>query len=119
MKAPITVVVRAEKIKGEQNTTSAPPTTYIFREVGLTQSQAYAFATTKLNELTLHERRIDFEMPGDLSLTPRSVVRLSGTGTDFDQTYYAAQLTLTCSTKVGFSMRVMAKNASPHKLVYG
>jgi len=117
LKVPITATQHAKKTKGGQ-TSASPPTTYIFRETGLTQSQAEEFAQTKLNELVLHERRIEFDIPGDLTLTPRSLIRLSGTGTDFDQIYFAAQVILTCTLSKGFSMRVMAKNASPHTVVY-
>jgi hypothetical protein len=117
MKVPITAIQRAKKSKVGQ-TGSPPPTTYIFRETGLSQSQAEEFAQAKLKELVLHERRIEFDIPGDLTVTPRSLIRLSGTGTDFDQIYFVAQVILTCTLAKGFSMRVMAKNASPHTVVY-
>ena len=56
-------------------------------------------------------------MPGDLTLTPRSIVRLSGTATDFDQDYYVSQIRFECSVTHGFPMRIEARNASPHSMV--
>ncbi len=117
MKLPITVIRRAQKVKGG-TVGSSPPTTYVFREAGLTQSQAEAFAETKLVELTQHERRLEFDIPGDLTLTPRSLIRLSGTQTDFDQNYFVSQINISLNAQRGFTMRVSAKNASPHKVVY-
>jgi phage protein D len=117
MKLPIAVIRRAQKVKGGKSG-SSPPTTYIFREPGLSQSQAEAFAETKLIELTQHERRIEFDIPGDPSLTPRSMVRLSGTLTDFDQDYFVSYLTVNFTLDRGFTMHVAAKNASPHKVVF-
>ncbi len=116
MKSAVTATRRAEKTTARGQSAKFPPTTYVFREAGLTQDQANALADSKLRELTLHERRIEFDIPGDLSLTPRSLVRLSGTGTDFDQTYFVAQIYITCSLERGFSMKVTAKNASPQSV---
>jgi len=80
-------------------------------------AQANALAATKISELTQHERRITFELPGDLSLTPRSMVSLTGTGTDFDQSYFVSQIRMRCNLGSGFPMHVEAKNASPQSTV--
>ena len=116
-KAAISATRRAEKTTSSAHGSGSPATTYVIREAGLTQDQANSLADTKLRDLTLHERRIDFELPGDLSITPRSLVRLSGTNTDFDQTYFVSQIQLLFSLEKGFLMKVTAKNASPHSVV--
>ena len=116
-KAPVTSVRKAEKVNRLRIAGSGTPPTYVFRETGLTQAQADAFATAKLQEIIMHERQIDFDMPADLSLTPRSVIRLSGSGTDFDQDYLVGQIDLSCSAAGGFPMRVSARSASPYSVV--
>ena len=54
----------------------------------LTPEDALKLAQRKLAELTRHERIIRITMPGELALTPRSMITLEGTGTEFDQAYY-------------------------------
>jgi phage protein D len=117
LKAPIISSRQAQKTAQPTRPTTIPPTTYIFREPGLTQSQADAVAVARLNDLTLHERRIRMVMPGDLTLTPRSIVSLTGTETDFDQDYFVSELRIECALDRGFSMRVEAKNSSPQSVV--
>ena len=116
-KQAISATLRGQKTIRPTGGNALPPTTYLFREQGLTQDQANALAAAKLKELTQHERRIEIDMPGDLSLTPRSMLRLSGTGTDFDQDYFVAQIRISCDVRHGFPMRVEARNASPQSAV--
>ncbi len=40
--------------------------TYVFNRTNLTPDKAMAFAQTMLAQLTKHERRIEFAMPGEL-----------------------------------------------------
>ncbi len=117
LKTPITAIRQAQKTLQPARPNATPPTTYIFREPGLTQAQADAVAVARLNDLTLHERRIRLAMPGDLTLTPRSIITLTGTGTDFDQDYYVTELRIECTMDRGFAMRVEAKNSSPQSVV--
>ncbi len=81
---------------------------YIFPN--LSQQMAQQRATALLTQLKQHERSLTFSAPGDLTLTPRSVVQLSGTGTAFDQTYYADAVTREMSFDGAFMMQVGAKN---------
>jgi phage protein D len=115
-KMAITSVRRAQKVSQSANSLSAPSCNYVFREAGLSQSQADAVATARLNELAQHERHIEFDMPADFSLTPRSLIRLSGTGSGFDQLYFISQIHINSSLKGGLTMRVSAKNASPYQV---
>ncbi|MDE1990797.1 MAG: hypothetical protein KGI82_10050, partial [Betaproteobacteria bacterium] len=64
----------------------------------------------RLAEITRHERVVEFECAGELSLTPFGVVRVSGTGTSFDQLYYPDQITRSIDFTSGFKQHVVAKN---------
>jgi hypothetical protein len=74
-------------------------------------------AQSILGDLSRHERVIGFRQPADLSLTPRSILRLRGTGTDWDQAYYPDSITLAASLDGGFVQDVRAKNVSPNSQV--
>ena len=52
-------------------------------------------------------------MPGELSLSPRSIVVLEGTGTEFDQTYYVDVIERRLNQDGGLTQRVLGKNTSP------
>ncbi len=79
----------------------------------LTPDDALQLAQRILTDLSGHERLVHAELPGELTLTPRSRVTLTGTGTDFDQTYYVAELDRHFSVAHGFTQRLRLKNANP------
>jgi hypothetical protein len=87
--------------------------TYVFNRTNLTPDKAMAFAQTMLAQLTKHERRIEFSMPGEMLLTPRCGAVLAGTGTPWDQTYYVTELRRRYGVREGFWQRVCAINQSP------
>ena len=76
----------------------------------LASNDALQLATRILADLSAHERIVHAELPGELTLTPRSRVSLSGTGTDFDQLYYIAELDRHFSAGHGFTERLSLKN---------
>jgi phage protein D len=90
-----------------------PPQKYIVTRPNLTQDAAQALASQKLAEFSRHERVIDVEMPGELTLTPQSLLQLDGTGTAFDQVYYPDEISRTMNVTGGFTQTVRAKNHSP------
>lgn len=92
---------------------SQKPLKYILVRPNLTPNQALQLAQRKLTELTRHERVIEATLPGDLTLTPRSQIALSGTGTDFDQTYFVDVIERSITSRGGFTQRIRAKNTSP------
>ncbi len=79
----------------------------------LSTNDALQLAQRILADLSSHERLVHAELPGELTLTPRSQVALAGTGTDFDQTYYIAELDRSFSVEHGFTQRLRLKNADP------
>ena len=79
----------------------------------LTPNDALQLAQRILADLSAHERVVHAELPGELALTPRTRVRLSGTGTDFDQLYYVAELDRHLHAEHGFTERLRLKNVPP------
>ena len=52
-------------------------------------------------------------MPGELEMTPRSMIMLEGTGTDFDQTYYIDVIERRLRLDGGLTSTFSARNTSP------
>ena len=79
----------------------------------LQPNDALQLAQRILADLSSHERIVHIDLPGELTLSSRSHVTLSGTGTDFDQTYYIAELDRHFSLAHGYSQRLRLKNLNP------
>jgi phage protein D len=79
----------------------------------LTPNDAQTLADRILADLSAHERIVSAELPGEIALNPRSQIVLTGTGTDFDQTYYVAELDRHFSVDHGFTERLRLKNLLP------
>lgn len=90
-----------------------PPQRLVVVRPNLSTDDALQLAQRILADLSSHERLVHVELPGELVLTPRSRVVLSGTGTDFDQTYYIAELDRSLSLDHGFTQRLLLKNSDP------
>ena len=88
---------------------------YVLTRPNLSREDALQLAQSTLAERTKHERLISFSMPGELAMTARTLLRLSGTGTAFDQDYYVDEIDRTLSFEGGFIQRVRAKNSSPRQ----
>ncbi len=80
----------------------------------LSSSDALQLAQRILADLSSHERIVHAETPGELDLTARSQVQLTGTGTDFDGAYYVAELDRQFSQQHGFTQRLRLKNIDPN-----
>ena len=87
------------------------PKVYNFVRPNLSQVQAQQLATSLLADITKHERQITWHEPATNLITPRNVVRLQGTGTQFDQAYYVDTVTTSISFD-GFGMDITAKSHS-------
>lgn len=96
---------------------SGTPTTYYFTMQNLSKDQANKWAQSKAEEISKHERVIKFTVPGDNILTTRMPIRLSGTGTSFDQIYYADSITHHMSVHHGYTMDVRAKNRTTGRTI--
>lgn len=83
---------------------------YVFVIPNLTEDQAQKEANARLADISKQERVVTFRMAGDPILDPRRIVRLVGTGTDFDQIYYVDSITSSLDFEGGYVMNVAAKN---------
>jgi hypothetical protein len=94
------------------SSTGGAPQTYIYVVPNLMPDDALNFAQQRLVEMAQHQRVLSAEMPGELNLAPRMMLRLEGTGTDFDQAYWIDQVDRHISVTHGFSQTLRAKNIS-------
>ena len=110
-----TKVARAIGGKAAAASSSKTNTTQKYSVVrpNLTEDQALKLATQMAHEITLHERIVSVEMPGELVLTPRNMVKVQGTGTSWDQTYFTASIDRSISFEEGFRQSMRLKNSSP------
>jgi phage protein D len=79
----------------------------------LTQDEADKRAASIRADMTQHERVVTFMLPGETMLTARGLVRVEGSGTSWDQTYYIDSIRREMSMSGGFKQTVRAKNTSP------
>lgn len=86
---------------------------FSFVRPNLTGDQAQQLANKIRDELSKKERLCTFHFPGDLILQPRNMLRLRGTNSSWDQTYYVDVVTRTMSLSGGFAMTARVKNHSP------
>lgn len=91
-----------------------PPQEYVYHIPNLTAEQAQARAQAILEEISRHEMNLQVEMPGDLLLDAQGIVKVDGTGTAYDQTYYPTSIIRSYSTMEGFHMTLTAKNQTPN-----
>lgn len=97
----------------KDQTRSGPSQRYVFVRPNLSQDEALKLAQRKLAELTRHERILQAIMPGELTLSPRSLLILTGTGTAFDQPYFIDTIDRALNFETGFTQHIRAKNSSP------
>jgi phage protein D len=101
----------ANKAKGTKPGQSAPHLqVYTFRKAAMLPDAALAFAQKKHKELTQHEMKLRACFPADSIVSVFTVLKLTGTGTAFDQTYYPDNIVRRMSIDEGYTMDVSAKN---------
>ncbi len=83
---------------------------YVYVRPGWSPERALQYAQSEYADILRHERTVDISMPGELSLTPRSVVSLTGTGTSFDTSYFVDGLSREFSLDAGFVQHLVLKN---------
>ena len=101
----------------KRETKQIPPQKITLTRPNLTEDQAQKLANSILAEETRHERVIRWNEPADPVLTARSMVRLQGTGTSWDQAYFVASVQRRIGISSGFVMQIEAKNHSPESQV--
>ncbi|WP_411900262.1 hypothetical protein [Salmonella enterica] len=86
---------------------------YSITRGGLDQAGADKLAAQIHHEITQHEMKLRARLPADNILTQTSMLRLTGTGTKFDQDYYVDGITRSMSLDEGYVMDISAKNINP------
>lgn len=85
--------------------------TYYRYQPGLSTPQSLIEkAESLLHELTAHEIKLHAELPADNILTTENIIKVVGTGTAFDQTYYPDSILRSFGWSNGYTMTVSAKN---------
>ncbi|WP_225934364.1 MULTISPECIES: hypothetical protein [unclassified Cupriavidus] len=86
---------------------------YSITRGGLDQDSALKLAQKIHKEITQHEMKLRAVLPADNILKQTSMVRLTGTGTAFDQDYFIDGLARSMSVDSGYEMTISAKNTNP------
>lgn len=103
--------------QGKRNAGPAPEQ-YVRVIPGLKSDQdALTHAEALRRELSKHERLFTFSLPGEVVLTPRNIVKVVGTDTTFDQSYFISSIERTVDVDQGFWQTVSCKNQSAQNSV--
>lgn len=90
---------------------------YIYKFANLTPEKALQKAQALYAEIMRHEVRLDAGLPGDNLLVTNSIIKVAGTGTDYDQIYFPLTIRRSMSEDDGYRMEVCARNQSPQTQV--
>ncbi len=82
---------------------------YVIVRPNLTADAAQSIAQRVLGDMAQHAMCIDLELPGELTMQPRTGLALSGTGTDFDGLYVISDVDRRMSFSAGFTQHVRAR----------
>jgi hypothetical protein len=93
--------------------TTLVPTKFFFKVPNLMQDQCEALAKQKALDISTHERNAVIKAPSLVLLTPLHVIGISGTGTDYDQSYYPRSISYEISMETGATTSIRAKFSSP------
>ncbi len=104
--------VQVARQSGRRAGSGARTQRYVYVRPNLLADQALQLAQRILADLSRHERVVQLTMPGELLLTPRSVIVIEGTGSDFDQIYQVAEIERELSVERGFVQHVKVKNTT-------
>jgi phage protein D len=101
------------KTKTQSTDPTLQPSKYPVTEPNLTLAQCQALAQKLALDISQHERNVTIKGPSILLMDPRYVIELSGTGTDYDMTYYPQTITYQIAVDGGASTDIQAKFSSP------
>ena len=101
------------KTKDASTDATLPPSKYLRTIPNLTQAQCLAMAKKYALDISQHERNASISIPSLALMDPQTVIPLSGTGTDYDMTFYPLTISYDIDFKSGASTTVQAKFSSP------
>lgn len=89
------------------------PQLYSIVRNGLSPETADALALSIYKNVVQHEMKFTGSTAGDNLLTPQTLIRIEGTQSPFDQTYYCDSVRRSLSWDAGYTMTISGKNHSP------
>lgn len=92
------------------------PIRYKMTHPNLTPEQITSLGFRRIAELASYERCVELEMPGELTLTPRDLLAVAGTGTQFDQAYRIQSIQRCIDSRSGFKEVIRAVSATPRSV---
>jgi Mu-like prophage tail protein gpP len=90
---------------------------YVYDIPGLTADQAQERAKQMAEELSKHERKASIDGPADNILQRTDVLKIEGTKTSWDQTYFIDSIRRSLDAKGGYDWSIGVKNHSPETQV--
>ncbi len=88
-----------------------PPQRYVVVRPNMTEDAAQQLANALLVDITKHERVATFDASGDLTFSPRAMIQITGTASEWDQFYYVDSIERSID-QTGFLMNARVKNHS-------
>ena len=86
---------------------------YLYEVPNLNQAQCLAKAQQLALDISRHERYARVIIPSLALMSPQTVIPVSGTGTDYDSTYFPLTITYEVTTERGATTFVEATTSSP------
>jgi hypothetical protein len=108
---------RVKAIQAGQATVFGGAQTYHFTlPAGKTPVEVEQFAAARHAEIVRHAMQLRANMPGDNDLSTKRMLRLTGTGTAWDQDYFVVDIQRRMDDSEGYRMQVSARNSTPESL---
>lgn len=101
-------------IKAGGSSPFGPTQNYYFNlPPGKTAAQVEAYAEAKFNEISSHAMKLKATLPADGLISVSVPVKVQGTGTAFDQTYFPRAIVRRMDMGGGYNMDIDAQNTTP------
>jgi phage protein D len=110
-KKTYTATVRT-KTKAPSTDPTEPTSKYLVVQPNLTQAQCLQKAQQLALDYSQHERIVTAAVPSLALMTPDTVIQVTGTGTDYDMTYYQQGVSYTLDFENGAHTSISAKFSS-------
>jgi prophage tail gpP-like protein len=111
-KTTITATVRT-RTNDESIDRALKPSAYSYEIPNLSRAQCLAKAQQLALDISAHERYARVTIPSLTLMDPQTMISVSGTGTDYDMTYFPVTITYEVATECGATTVVDAKFSSP------
>lgn len=86
---------------------------FFIMAAGKTPVEVESYARKRYDEIISHEMKLSARLPGDNAVKIKNPIRVTGTETAWDQTYFARAIEREMSIDEGYEMTIEAQNTSP------